>query len=536
VSASDPLIRLLGADPAVFHPLYRTQRLLLKRSIRVVQSRRRGRGFLSGVSPFALLSFYAAVYGIMGALFFAMAKSAFLGGALALTLGCSFLLLVVVTDNFDVLVNPREILVLAAHPHDDRTFVLAKIAAIGRTLSILAAFLFVLPGIAAGFVLRTPWGSLLFFLGAAAASVATVAFGLLLAAALLRIGGRRLMERMLPWVQGAFQIGYLFVVGGQRLFERLTVSQPVDVGPLPWFLPSFWFAAPLELLAAGSSVPGWARLGLAAATLGLLLGGAIRWFGSGLTERLLEPPPAQTAAPVRKASGRRQTHRSEWSRLFALLRVQLRSDWRTRSEFLLIPLMGAFFLLFYFPASPGSKGPLMPVFFYGWFLVLSADVLTRSSRPESLWWILASPIDRTRFSLSSLSMVRAFQLLPLFAAAILALLRSGVALPLLFATAAELLALGDLLVFTGKGLFPDFPFSRPRAEGGAAGTRAALTLVGGTVSGLFTGMVYVFSLWEIRGALAGAAVFFLLRFPIAYWARRRTAVAADGLELGTAAG
>ena len=535
MSASDPLIRLLGADPAVFHPLYRVQKLLLKRSVRVVQARNRGRGFLSGASPFALLSFYAAIYGIMGALFFAMAKSVFLGSALALTLGCAFLLLVVITDNFDVLVNPREVLVLAAHPHDDRTFVLAKLAAIGRTLSILAAFLFILPGIAAGFVLRTPLGSLLFLLGAAAGSIATVAFGLLLAAALLKIGGRALMERLLPWIQGAFQIGYLFIVGGQRLFERLTASQPVDIGPLPWFLPSFWFAAPLEMLATGPSTPALARLGLAAATVGLLLGGAVRWLGSGLTERLLEPTPAQMAR--RKTPERRKTSRSEWSRLFALLRVQLRSDWRTRSEFLLIPLMGAFFLLFYFPDTPGSsKGPLMSVFFYGWFLVLSADVLTRSSRPESLWWILASPIDRTRFSLSSLSMVRAFQLLPLFAAAVLAQFRSRVPIPILLATAAELLALGDLLVFTGKGLFPDFPFSRPRAEGGAAGSRAALTLVGGTVSGLFTGMVYVFGLWGIRGALTGAAVFFLLRFPAASWARRRTAVAADGLELGTAAG
>lgn len=536
MSASDSLIRLLGGDPAVFRPLYRVQKLLLKRNVRVVQGRRQ-RGLFSGASPFVLLCFYAAIYGIMGALFFAMARSVFLGSALSLTLGCAFLLLVVVTDNFDVLVNPREVLLLAAHPHDDRTFVLAKLAAIGRTLSILVLLLFTLPGLMAGFVLRTPWGSILFFLGAAGASVAAVMLGLLLAAALLKAGGRRAMERMLPWIQGAFQIGYLFVIGGQRLFERLTLSAPVDLGPWPWFLPSFWFAAPMELMVGRPSTPAFVRLGLAAATLGLLLGGAVRWLGPGLTERLLEPVPQRAAAPARRKSSRsRKTGGREWSRLFALLRVQLRSDWRTRSEFLLIPLMGAFFLLFYFPATPGSaKSPLMSIFFYGWFLVLSADVLTRSSRPESLWWILASPIDRTRFSLSSLSMVRAFQLAPLFAAAVFAQVRAGAALPVLIATAAELLALGDLLVLLGKGLFPGFPFSRPRAEGGASGERTALTLVGGTVSGLFTGLVYVFSLWGVRGALTGAGVFLLLRFPIAFWTCRRTARAADRLELGTPA-
>ena len=535
MSASDSLIRLLGADPAVFHPLYRVQKLLLKRNVRVVQSRRRGRGFLSGASPFVLLCFYATIYGIMAAVFFGMTRSAYLGSALAFTLGSAFLLLVVVTDNFDVLVNPREVLLLAAHPHDDRTFLLAKLAAIGRTLSVLAVLLFTLPMIAAGFFTRSLWGSFLFLLGAAAGSLSAVTLGLLLAAALLKIGGRTVMDRMLPWIQGAFQIGYLFVIGGQRLFERLTVHGPVDPGPWPWILPSFWFAAPLELMVSGLSTPALARLGLALATFGLLLGGAVRWLGPGLTERLLEPVPQRAAAPARtSAPRRRRTGGSEWSRLFALLRVQLRSDWRTRSEFLLIPLMGAFFLLFYFPTTPDSpKGPLVSVFFYGWFLVLSADVLTRSSRPESLWWILTSPIDRARFSLSSLSMVRAFQLAPLFAAAVFAQVRAGAAMPVLLATAVELLILGDLLVLVGKALFPDFPFSRPRAQVGASGERTALTLVGGTVSGLFTGLVYVFSLWGVRGALTGAGFFLLLRAPISFWARRRTATAADRLELGT---
>jgi hypothetical protein len=295
VRSSDSLIRLLGGDPAVFHPLYRVQKLLLKRNVRVVQGRRRGRGFLSGASPFVLLCFYAAIYGIMGTLFFAIAKSVFLGSALSLTLGCAFLLLVVITDNFDVLVNPREVLLLAAHPHDDRTFVLAKLAAIGRTLAILAALLFTLPGFMVGFLLRTPLGSLLFFLAAAGASVATVMLGLLLAAALLKAGGRKAMERMLPWIQGAFQIGYLFVIGGQRLFERLTLSRPVDLGLWPWLLPSFWFAAPLELMAERPSAAAFARLGLAVATLGLLL---------GLSRNRRRPRPGgRRPGPGRRAAG-----------------------------------------------------------------------------------------------------------------------------------------------------------------------------------------------------------------------------------------
>jgi hypothetical protein len=206
VSASDPLIRLLGADPAVFHPLYRVQRLLLQRGVRVVQARAR-RGLFSSTSPYRLLCFYAVVYGLSSMALVFTSKSTVLGAVVALTLGSAFLLLVVVTDNFDVLVNPREALVLAAHPHDDRTFLLAKLAAIGRSLAILAVLLFFLPGLAAGFMLRSPVASLAFYFGAAASSLSTVTFGLLLAAHLLLRGGGPAERRSVRWGQVAFVFG-----------------------------------------------------------------------------------------------------------------------------------------------------------------------------------------------------------------------------------------------------------------------------------------------------------------------------------------
>jgi hypothetical protein len=55
------------------------------------------------------------------------------------------------------------------------------------------------------------------------------------------------------------------------------------------------------------------------------------------------------------------------------------------------------------------------------------------------------------------------------------------------------------------------------------------------VSGLATLLVFLLGLPGPWGALAGAAGFFLLRFPAIYWARRRTAEAAEGLELGGSA-
>jgi hypothetical protein len=532
---TDPLLRLLGADPPTFRPLYRTQKLLLQRGVRVVQSRR---GVFGNSSPYRLLCLFAAMYGFSSCLLIVTAKSPLLGAVVALTMGCAFLLLVVITDNFDVLVNPREMQVLGALPHDGRSFLLAKLAAIGRSLSILAAFLFGIPTLGVTFS-EGPAAGLGFLAGSVAAALSTATIGLLLAAAILRAGGKSALDRLMPWIQGFFQIGYFFVIGGQRL---IALGSRETVSPwLPWIWPQFWFASPLELALAGPSTSVLARLALAVATPALLLAGATRWLGAGLRERLLEPvvktvPWKETARrrPPRGISG---SGSGERSRLFALLRVHLRSDWRVRSEFLMTPLLGIFLLQFYVggPDAPGSS--TMSVFFFAWLLVLSASVLIRSSRPESLWWILTAPIDRARFSLATVSLVRAFHLAPLFAALIVTQIRTGGPWPPRLAILTEMLAMGDLLILLGKGTFPDFPFSQLRQEGGGAGaSRTALTLTAGLFASLATLAVYVFGLLGVRGILAGAAFFALLRIPAGIWARKRAAEAAEGLELVSSVG
>jgi hypothetical protein len=524
---ADPVLRALGADPDVFHPIYRAQKLILKRRARLVQTRR-----LAGASPFRLLCLFAIFYGVSFLAFVLPARSVLLGSAAAVTIGCCFLLLVVITDNFDVLVDEREVLILAAHPHDDRSFVLAKLAAIGRTLAILAAFLFAPSTIALGVSSRgSPAAALAFLTGAAGASLATVTLGLLAAAAILKMGGRSALDRLMPWLQGLFQIGYLLIVGTPRLTEMTKAGSPIELGALPWLLPPFWFLSPLELTLGSPAAPALGRLLLAVGTLTFLLAGATRWLAVGLRERLLEPVSRK---PVRRRSSPARNARapvSEGRRLFALLRVHLRSDWRTRSEFLLMPVLGGFLLLVYLPLQ-GEGSSLLVAYFYSWMLLLSADVLTRSSRPETLWFILTAPIDRTRFSLATLSLVRTFQLAPLFAVAAFSLLRGGGSWPHQAALLLELLALGDLLVISGKAVFPDFPFSRlSRTQGGAGGERFALMLIGSLLAGIATAAIFAFDLLGTRGALAGAALFVLLRFPALHWARRRAAVAAARMEL-----
>ncbi|HEX4966178.1 MAG TPA: hypothetical protein VF173_35545 [Thermoanaerobaculia bacterium] len=525
---SDPLLRLLGADPATFRPLYRTQKLLLQRTVR---SMRMGRRASSALSPFALLCVFAGLYGFVGAMTLASAKSHLLGAVFSLFLGCAFLMLVVVTDNFDILINPREMLLLGACPQDGRSFLLAKLAALVHHLSTLAVLLFGFPGIAVAAAFSSLLAGACFWAGAAAASVSTLTFGLLFATAVVRLGGRNALNRLLPWVQGAFQIGYFIVLGGQRLTSQLTTSSPGALGVLPWALPPYWFVSLVELATAGASAPVLGRLALAVATPALLLAGATRWLGSGLREKLLEPEPQGT---TRRAARRRPAIHGggERARLFALLRVQLRADWRVRSEFLLLPLMGIFILVFYLRGfGPFHSIPMLDVYFYCWLLMMGTNVLTRSSQPASMWWILVSPVDRARFSLGTISLMRLFQLLPLFAALMVPLSRGGSPWPLRLALMAELLLLGDLLIVTGKGLFPGFPFSQSRSEEGVSSNRTALALVSALFSGAATGAVALSGIFGLPGALTAAAVFALLHLPAGMWARRKATAAAAGLEM-----
>lgn len=523
--AGDRLIRLLGADPEVFRPMYQARLRMLQRQSRIIRNRKKNR--LRGASPFRTLCFFAGLYGFFF-LFLIGFGVPLLGAGTALTLGCLFLLLIVITEHLDVLVDPREAAVLAAHPHDDRSFLLAKLAVVGRALAILGCLLFLPAAVALGFNLESPAAPFAFLAGAAGAVAATGAFGMLLGALILRLAGRRALERLMPWLQGAFQVGYLVIVGSERAMRTLT--SPDAVTKVLWAVPAFWFAAPLEIVIQGSGGGALARLLLASAVLALLLLAATRWLGDGLGERLLAPaevrPRARSAPrrPLRPARGDR-------GRLLALLRVHLRTDWRTRSELLVTPLLMVAWLVISMGRDADSLPPPL-VFFYVWLLLLSGDTLTRSSRPDTLWFLLVSPIDRAAFSLGTITLLRAFLLAPALVAISWLELRSAASLAQGLPVLLEMLAVGDLMVLLGKGLFPEFPFSRPaRSEGETGGQRTSALLIGGLISGIAVGAIAAFGSFGMKGILIGAALFGLLRFPAAAWARRRSARAVESLEL-----
>jgi len=545
---SDRLLRAIGVDPSVFRPVYRAQRLLLSRSRRLVRMRGRSAG-----DGHAILFLSAAIYGLLAVLLMVEARQPVLGGGLAITVGCTFLLMVVVADHADTLVHAGARLALAAHPHDDRSLLVAQLAAIGRSLLLLFLCLFALPCAGAGY-LWGPGAALAFLIGAAGAAIAVAVLGLLAAVSLVRSGGRRAMERLMPWFQGIFALSGVVPMAGMQLLKPQHLS-PAARDLLSWLLPPFWFTAPLELAAGRAGPDAGARLVLAAGTLVL---GAIAssYLAAGLGRRLLEPEPRPAAAP--RASAARSAPlltfflSSEGNRLFNLLRIHLRSDWRTRSDVFALPVTALFLMVFYSYSSAGIiAGGSLALSVYGWVMFMSASTLTRSQQPERLWWLLSSPIDRTRFSLATIHLSRFFMLLPLATAVALLSLHqpthpshqfvpppqtpaSDDSWSLRLLSFLALLAYGDLLLVLGKAMFPEFPFSRaPRNAGETAGGSFLRTMIGLPVGIAGTAAAVVCQRYGARGIAIGGAAAALLHLPAYYLARYRTRHVATELDLVT---
>ena len=521
------LVRAIGADPDVFFPIARAHALIVRRRAGILRARR---GLLSKTSPFRTLCMFAVVYGLAGTLFIAESKSSLLGEAIALTIGCLFLVMVVVSDYFDVLVNPREQMLLGSHPHDDRSILLAKSWVVGRSLAILFLFLFLPTTLTVLLIGKSVLYALLYFVAAASAATTASLAGLYVGVTVLTLFGRAGYDRMMPWLQTLFQISYFVFFGGRTL---MTFMGKASVSPLlVWLYPPFWFLAPVEAAYAGGWTIGAAgRAMLAAAALFGLAAGGSRWLGSRMGERLLEPirPPARRApksgAPSRSPARVAGTERG---RFFALFRIHMRSDWRTRSEFFMGPVICAAVLL----TSYRDRSPWFGAFLVGCFLIASMDVLTRSARPESLWILLVSPIDRVRFSLASVSLIRVAQLLPMvLILAVLGRYAPGETVGARALFSLEILLYGDLLVLVGRGLLPEFPFSRPARSDGAGGRRMVMILLGTLLSGVGILAMWTLDRFASYGVVIAIAGMAVLHLPAAVWMRRRGSAAARDIEL-----
>lgn len=543
-AVADRLVRALGADPAVFRPVFRAQRTLLNRQAALTKRRA---GWLSRrLSPFQVLCFMTFVSGVAISAIALTFGPILVGAAVVYTFGMFFLLLNVILDDFDVLVNPSEYLVLAAHPHDGWSVLLAKIVAVGRSIAVLGMFYFAPGTIITLLSLHSVLAALAFLIGGACVTVAVASGGMLFAAAMVSMWGRAALDRILPMVQIFYMIGIIVPTVGRNALRHITLPPLAKLGIAPWIAPSAWFIWPLEIATGSISSATWMRAALASGSLLAVLTIGSKWVGGRFGERLLDPP-AYRRRRVRAPSLQRERRihligrTPEIRTVLALISTHVRSDFGFRTQFIattITPLiiLSSIFVSRNIRGIGGKPEFVLGMLGFGLTAVLGSfnRILVQSSHPEALWFILAGPTKRTRFSLATIPSLRGIVVIPylLVLLTVAVLIRAGGPAQIA-ATVIGMGVLAEALLHFWRGFYRGVPFSQPIRSAGKMGGAQILAMFGGMILG--AGSVATLMVCNHLGLpYQGAAilVFAVALIFAATWARWRVSREAEGLELG----
>lgn len=536
MSVSDRILRGLGADPAVYHPIARAQSRLLDR--RAPGMRRSARGVtLKGIMPFHFKCFSFALISFFMMQLILGAKSPVFGAAMALTGSAILLLMDLLLDKFDMLTNPDEYQVIAAHPHDAWSVILAKLVVIGRSVAILAACLFALPAVGAGLAFHSAEAGAAFVMGAAALTVFISAGGMLLSAVLVAAGGRRVLMNLMPIFHFSLMGLYLGAYFSREALMRAPVPRLESLGWLQWALPPIWFAAPVEAVTGRAGPAAIARGSLALGSLTVMLPLTARWIQARFDERILEPVQRARRVPVvrvdaERADGRVTRVSSDWMigvRVFwRLFLAHMKSDTAVRAGIMtafFIPFMSAGPLLFSahgaaVPFENVMVGILMALTAAGTFLIRSVMM---STRPTAIWFVMTAPRARISYAAAVTRVIRFGIVLPVVAAAGIYAAGAGTGSPLIRAELVILTALlADSTMVVLRAMSPYLPFSQPvRTKRPfswssliiGAMTLAALTLF---IGGFLALQHFYPAACFIPVVYAAAA-----RWPLGIWAKRR---------------
>lgn len=534
------LLKLLRADPVTFKAVSRAYRLIVQRRARLAARASRGFGNLS---PFAKLCVVSAIIGLVLSKVLLSVSSPLLGSAFVLTLGALFLLMVVLVDYADVLVNRDEYAVLASHPHNPWSVLLAKIVVLGRSVLLLGLCYFGPSIVTSVFAFRSLAAGLGFLAAAVLLIVTFGVGGMIVSVAILRGGGQSALQRFLPAFQAVYVIFAMSVGSVSGIFRTFTVPTLPETGMAQWLIPPVWFVWPIELAVGDVSNSTYARTALTVASLGFLLLLGSSWIARGFGERLLEKQtgsrPRATAIARRRSRrlGRWIAGKSEGRAVLTIARAHLRGDLLFRSRLLVALVMPVGILVSPIVTSRGETLhkpmtilPLIVISFIG-----SAGLLIQafrlSSRPQALWCVLTSPIDRARFSMAIVRLVRMTVLAPL-AALLVAVAVVTSSRPLLdVIVLLELAIVCDWTLFLWRGWISEFPFSQaPEPRGGGIQILTVLTAM--LVGGLGVAVVMVAGLFGLPGRAVALALLLVTWMMIARWAERRVARKAAEIELG----
>jgi hypothetical protein len=544
------MARALGADPAVFVPFLRAYALIVRRRSRMRLARGISPKAMGRISPFHVACFFAGLLGVGLAFATAGMQPSQLGAALGLTIGAFLIVFAVLFDYLEILASPDEYRVIAAHPHDAWSVLLAKLFVVGRALATLAACFYTPSVLALGIARHSLLAASAYALGAIGVTVVAALGSMLAGIAILARFGRVALLRFLPVIQGLFLAGYFSMSMGRRWVAASGIGAG---GALPWwvtFAPPVWFAAPLEA-ATGTAVPATAiRALLAAASLAFLGGICVRWGRTGFGEALLAYGSGAPRASAPKLAARRALRAARSRRApmlrdpstrayLSIARIHLRTDLAFRSQIVMSTVAPA--LMFLSPAiSVGSRRSLLPevTFLLGAAAIGVAIVglMTSSAssmKPAALWPLLTSPVERAPFALAPRRLLRWFLVLPVVVVGGGWYLAAAATVPPV-ERIARVLGVAiylDMLVTLQRGLMPEMPFSvRPNRDRQMPWSQVLAMLVGFAVGG--GGGFGLFLMWMIRGWGAWVAVGALLawRMLLEPWTRWRVRRAVGALE------
>jgi hypothetical protein len=532
----DSAIRLMGADPAVYRPVARAQRLILRRRNMLGRS---SSGMLRGITPEQFRYFATAAFSVylLGLVLGTPSKITVV--AFTLTTGAAFLLVDLIADKFAILADPDEYQVIAAHPHDAWSVVLAKIVVVGRSIAILAACAYTLPAVATGIAFHSVATGLAYAVAAAALTITVSAGGMLATAALVALGGRSALHRLLPLFHAVYALLYAGILLGRGAFIRVEASTIDALGLWKWF-PTLWFTGPVEWATGKAGATTLVRAALAVGSFLVLLPLSARWIRTRFDECILEPVTRRTRVKVRERAASR-TWRPQWSigpRVFlSLLFAHLRSDVAVRGGFMAAFIMPVVMLV----SSQTSRSAVkewpqytvtMVGIGLGYAAMLLAQVLQTSSRPAALWFVLIAPNGRRAFSSAMTWVIRIGLLVPAMIGLAIYVARYDrwpMEVRALYVVLVAILC--DAVLVAARGFSPAIPFSLPVRAGQRFrwGTIALLIAVPALL-GVFS---FVFTLLANMGVVACLfpIVFaVVLRVLGGFWANWRIGNAVQGAE------
>jgi len=545
---AERLAGLFGADPAVFVPFARAYALIVRRRSRMRLTRGISPKAMGRISPFQVACFFSALVGFGVAAATAGMNPSLMGSALALVFGSFLVVFAVLFDYLEVLASSDEYRVIAAHPHDAWSVLFAKIFVVGRALATLAACYYTPSILVIGFVRHSIVAAGAFALGASLATAAASLGAMLAGIGILARWGRVALLRFLPAIQALFLLGYVSMSMGRRWVFATGFGTGRVLPTWVTIAPPVWFAAPLEW-ATGTAVPAtMLRAVLAVGSLAALGAIGFRWGRAGFGETLLAfgsgAAPSATRPKRAAASGRRPTRRL-WvhdpaTRAFlSMVRIHMRTDLAFRSQMVMSTLMTAMIALS--PSiSAGARRHALPEVTLllasaaiGMAIVSLTTASATSTRPEALWPLLISPVERVRYAMAPSRMLRWILVLPLVVVGGGWYVATAVNVPLpeRIARVAGVAVYLDMLVTLQRGLVPDLPFSvRPNRDRRMQWSQVLAMLAGFAIGG--GGGFGLFLMWLIRGwgAWVAAAVLLLWRFLVEPWTRWRVGRAADRLE------